>query len=170
MRFGALLGVTLAITACAESPVAPTRTLAQSQSLATSEWEKLTVPFQASIWVSCANGGVGERVSLNGELEISVHTLEDADGGLRVTSHVRPSQVNGLGDETGVAYRGHGLTSSSERYYPDGQLASDRYVNIVRIVGPGRGNNLHIHVVVHQRWDSDGNAVHSVDVDQLSCK
>jgi hypothetical protein len=122
------------------------------------------------MWVSCANGGLGEAVDLDGALEISVHTLEDADGGLHVNSFVRPSQVKGLGAETAVVYRGHGLTSVSERYYPDGQLANERYVNIVRIVGQGRGNNLHIHVVVHQRWDSDGNPVHSVDVDQLSCK
>lgn len=169
MRIGALLGITLTVVGCAESPMAPARSLDPSPSLATSEWERFTVPFQASLWVSCANGGLGESVDLDGELEITVHTLEDADGGIRVNSHVQPSHVKGLA-ESGVLYRGHGLTSSSERYYPDGQLATERYVNIVRVIGPGRGNNLHVHVVIHQQWDENGNPLHSVEVDQLSCK
>ena len=85
-------------------------------------------------------------------------------------SLVRPSHVQGLGSETGVTYRGHGLTSSSESYYPDGQMSGEKYSNTVRIIGPGRGNNLHVHLVTHQRWDEQGNQVHSVEVDQLSCK
>lgn len=170
MRIGALLGITIAMAACAESPVAPVRSLGQSPALSTSEWERYAVPFQANMWVSCANGGAGEDVDLSGELEISVQTLEDADGGLRVQSRVRPSHVQGLGSETGVTYRGHGLTSSSESYYPDGQMSGEKYSNTVRIIGPGRGNNLHVHLVTHQRWDEQGNQVHSVEVDQLSCK
>lgn len=170
MRIGALLGITIAVAACAESPVAPIRSLNQSPTLSTSEWERSVVPFQTSMFVSCANGGVGENVNLSGTLEISTHTLTDADGGLNVRSMVRPSQVTGLGEATGVAYRGHGLTSMHETYYPAGQSAAGSMLNIVRIIGQGKGNNLHVHLVTHQRWDENGNLGHEVEVDQFRCK
>jgi hypothetical protein len=170
MRIGALLGITIAVAACAESPVAPARALNQSPTQSTSEWERIVVPFQASMFVSCANGGTGENVDLQGELEISTHTLEGADGSVQVRSMVRPSLVQGLGSVTGVTYRGHGLTIMNENSYPDGQLAGETFLNIVRIIGSGKGNNLHVHLVTHQRWDESGNPVHSVEINQMSCK
>lgn len=170
MRIGALLGITIAVAACAESPVAPVRALNHSPALATGEWERSVVPFQASMFVSCANGGTGENVDLVGELEISTHTLEGDDGSLQVRSMVRPSQVQGLGSVTGTTYRGHGLTVMNERSYADGKAAGETYINIVRIVGQGKGNNLHVHLATHQRWDESANPVHSVQVQQLSCK
>lgn len=170
MRIGALLGITLAVAACGDSPVAPVRPLDQAPTLATSEWERSTQPFEASMFVSCANGGLGEYVDLSGELEFSIHTFEDADGGLRTRTFIRPSLVRGVGTETGTAYRGVGLTSMDERYYPDGQLASEKYHNIVRLIGQGKGGNLHMHVVAHVRYDEDGTLVHEVDVDQVTCK
>ncbi len=170
MRIGALLGITIAVAACAESPVAPARTLTHSPTLSTSEWERYAVPFQSNMFVSCANGGLGESVDLRGELEISTHTLTDADGGMSVRSMVRPAHVEAVGDDTGVKYRGHGLTSMHDTYYPAGQQAAGNMLNIVRIIGQGKGNNMHVHLVTHQRWDENGNLIHEVEVDQYSCK
>ena len=170
MRIGALLGITIAVAACGDSPVAPLRTLDRAPTLASSEWERSTQPFEASMFVSCANGGLGEHVDLTGELEISIHTVEDADGATRTRTLIRPSQVRGVGTETGTAYRGVGLTSMDERYYPDGEMASEKYTNIVRLVGQGKGGNLHMHVVAHVRYDENGNVVHEVGVDQVTCK
>jgi len=171
MRIGPLLGMTVGLVACAEAPVAPLRVINEAPSLsAAASSELLTLPFDNTVWVSCANDGLGEDVALTGELEIRVHTTEDANGGVRVASHVRPSHVEGVGDVTGATYRGHGGTIITEHSYPDGLPESSHFVNNFRIIGQGRGNNLQIHMVIHQKWDASGQLTLDTELDHHECK
>jgi hypothetical protein len=170
MRIGPLLGMAVGLVACAESPVAPLRVLDQAPPLAAvNTSERLTLPFSRTVFVACANDGLGEDVALSGELEIHLKTSEDADGGLHVLTHVRPSHVEGVGEETGATYRGHGGTIANERYYPGGLQESNKFVNIFRIIGQGPGNNLQVHMGIHQRWDANGVLTHETSIDHSEC-
>jgi hypothetical protein len=171
MRIGSLLGMTIGLVACAESPVAPLRMIEQAPSLSAAvSTEQLTLPLNKTVWVSCANGGLGEDVALTGELELRIHTTEDANGGVRVASHVRPSQVAGVGSVTGAKYRGNGGTIINEHVYPGGLPSAYKFVNNFRIIGQGPGNNLHVHIVIHQNWDENGQLTADVSLDHNDCK
>jgi len=172
MRIGALLGIAVGVAACAESPTAPTslRVIDQPPATAVTSSTHLTRPFSATLWIPCANGGAGEMVRLLGQLEIQIQTTEDDNGGLHMLTHVRPSGVVGFGAVTGLVYRGVGGTFQHENEAPDGFPATYTYGNIFRIIGQGPGNNLMLHVVVHQTVNANGETTADVDVSSQSCK
>ena len=172
MRVGTLLGIAVGLTACAESsPVAPLRVLDQPPSLAavvTSE--QLTLPLKRTLWISCANGGAGEDVTIEGELEIRTHSTEDEDGGVHLTTHVRPSGVVGVGEVSGLKYRGTGGTFQGEGQAAAGFPAVYSFVNNFRIIGQGPGNNLLMHMTVHQTMNAGGELTADVDLSHSDCK
>lgn len=172
MRIGALLGMAVGVAACADSPAAPTSLSVIDQPPALSavtSSTQLTRPFSATLWVPCANGGVGELVRLQGEIEIHAHTTEDGNGGVHTITFVRPSGVVGVGATTGAVYRGTGGTYQHEND-SDGYPATYSYSNIFRIVGQGPGNNLMVHLLVHQSVNASGDLSAEVDLSSHSCK
>lgn len=171
MRIGALLGIA-AIAACAEypSPVAP-RAIDQAPTLSAAvESNEQVRPFRRRLWISCANEGAGENVTLSGELVIRSHLVEDENGGSHLWTFFRPSNVVGVGASSGLRYRGTGETFEGEVYASDGAPAVYTMVNNFRIIGQGPGNNLLMHMVVHQTWNADGELVADVDFSDSSCK
>jgi hypothetical protein len=172
MRIGALLGIAAGLVACAESPspVAP-RPLENGAAVSAEVSEtQQTLPFKRNLWISCANGGAGEMVSLAGELEIRTHETVDDQGGTHLWTHVRPSGVVGLGAATGLFYRGTGGTFEGEAYNSDDDPRVYTLVNNFRIIGQGPGNNLLIHIVMHQTWNADGELVADVDLSSNTCR
>lgn len=173
MRIGALLGMAVGVAACADSPAAPTSLSVIDQPPAMSASttsSQLTRPFSATLWVSCANGSVGEMVRLTGEIEIHAHTTEDANGGVHTKTFVRPSGVVGVGATTGAVYRGNGGTFQHENESDGGYPATYSYSNIFRIIGQGPGNNLMVHLLVHQTVNANGDLTAEVDLSSQSCK
>ena len=171
MRIGTLLGIAVGIAACAESPspVAP-RLLDQTPTLSADvSATQTTLPFSATIWIGCANGGAGEIVALSGELEFSSTEVVGADGGTRERRMMRPSGVVGVGATSGLTYRGTGMSFLSEGVASEGSSVYT-YVNNFRIIGQGPGNNLLMHGVVHQTTDADGNVTAEVNLSSASCK
>jgi len=173
MRVGTLLGIAVGLTACAEStsPVGPLRVMDQPPSMAAVvSSEQLTLPLKRTLWISCANDGLGEDVTIQGELSIRTHSTEDENGGVHLMTHVRPSGVVGVGEESGLRYRGTGGTFESEGYAPDGFPAVYSFVNNFRIIGQGPGNNLLLHMTVHQTMNADGQLTADVDLSHSDCK
>ena len=172
MRIGAMLGIAVGVAACAESPAAPTslRVIDQPPALSVVTSTNLTRPFSASLWIPCANGGVGEMVRLLGEVVIQVHTTVDDNGGVHSLTHARPSRVVGVGAVTGLVYRGTGGTFVHENEDSDGFPSTYSYGNIFRIIGQGPGNNLMMHIVVHQTVNANGEITAEVDLTNQSCK
>ena len=171
MRIGALLGIAVGVAACAESPspVAP-RALDQSPALSADvSSTQTTFPFNASLWVPCANGGAGEYVALSGEVVFSTHDVLDADGGTHEQKLMRPSGVSGVGATTGLSYRGTGMSFMSEGESAEGSTTYT-YVNNFRIIGQGPGNNVLVHAVVHQTTNADGDVTAEVNLSSSSCK
>jgi hypothetical protein len=170
MRIGALLGIAVGVAACAEapSPVAP-RALDTSPALSADvSSTQTTLPFNASLWVPCANGGAGEYVALSGNVEFSTHDVLDADGGTHERKMMRPSGVSGVGATTGLHYRGTGMSFMSDGV-SDGASAYT-YVNNFRIIGQGPGNNVLVHAVVHQTLNAEGAVTAEVNLSSSSCK
>ena len=171
MRIGALLGIAVGVAACAESPspVAP-RALDQLPALSADvSSTQTTFPFNASLWVPCANGGAGESVALSGEIVFSTHDVLDEDGGTHERKMMRPSGVSGVGATTGLNYRGTGMSFMTEGVSTDGASAYT-YVNNFRIIGQGSRNNVLVHAVVHQTTNADGVVTAEVNVSSNSCK
>jgi len=170
MRVGTLLGIAVGLSACAESPIAPSKVIDQPPALsAATSSSQLTTPFNRTLWISCANDGAGESVALAGEIEIHSQSTEDANGGVHLSTHVRPSRVIGVGLSTGARYRGTGGTFEAEGYAADGYPATYTFVNNFRIIGQGPGNNLTMHMTVHQTMNSDGALSADVDLTNSDC-
>ena len=173
MRVGTLLGIAVGLTACAEStaPVAPLRAMNQPPSLsAVVSSTQLTLPLKRTLWISCANDGLGEDVTIEGELEIRTHSTDDGNGGVHLSTHVRPSRVTGVGEVSGLKYRGTGGTFEGERYASDGFSAVYSFVNNFRIIGQGPRNNLLMHMTVHQTMNASGELTADVDLSHSDCK
>ena len=173
MHVGTLLGIVVGLAAHADvpSPVAPLRALDQVPALsATSARTPQTLLFSMGLWVSCANGGLGEYVNLTGELEIQSHSVEDAKGGTHLTTHVRPSGVVGTGVTTGLRYLGVGGTFEGEGYAAAGQATVYTFVNNFRIIGKGPGNNLLVHYTIHQTLNANGEVTADVDLSITDCR
>jgi hypothetical protein len=169
MRIGALLGIAVAVSACAEPPTAPLIDQPPSLAAVTSSTQS-TTRFNRRVWVSCANDGAGESVALLGELEWHSQATEDAQGGVHLVSFVRPSRVIGIGLATGQTYRGTGGTFEAEGYNYDGYPATYAFVNNFRIIGQGPGNNLLMHMTLHQTVNADGEITADVDFTSLECR
>jgi hypothetical protein len=167
MRIGALLGIAVGISACAESPTAP---LSDQPSLAVTSSSHTTLGFNRRVWVPCANDGAGESVALVGSIEVHSQAVEDQQGGVHLVTLVRPSRVIGIGLSSAQTYRGTGGTFEAEGYNYDGYPATYTFVNNFRIIGQGPGNNLLMHMTLHQAVNADGEIVADVDFTSLECR
>ncbi len=171
MRVGTLLGIAVAVTACTESPVAPLRLIDQAPSLAAvKESESLTIPFNRTLFIECANDGLGEDVELSGELDITSIEHVDGNGRTHLSTTVRPSHVRGVGQVTGAKYHGTGGTYQDELYAADGELRSYTFDNKFRIIGQGPDNNLLVRFRVHQKYNENGDLTGEVIIDRSECK
>jgi len=174
MRVGTLLGFAIGLMACTEStaPVAPLRVLDQPPALsaAAEASTHITQPFNSSLLISCANGGQGETVALSGEVEIVSHSTTDANGGVHLSMHVRPSSVTGVGATSGLTYRGTGGGLLSQFDAADGFPAVYTMINNFRIIGQGPGNNLLMHMTIHVTMNAGGDQTAQVDLSSQGCK
>ena len=169
MRIGTLLGIVAGIAACAESPspVAP-RALDATPATAEVSSTELVVPFSASLWVSCANGGAGESVALAGSLSIRSHEVTNEDGVTRLWTQWRPVGVVGVGATSGQRYRGTGGTFEGLVDRSEGSVYS--VVNNFRIIGQGPANNMTMHMVIKQVFNANGELTAEVNLQQQDCR
>lgn len=172
MRVGTLLGIAVGITACAESPpVAPLRVLDQPPAMAAAEAStQISQPFNSSLWIACANEGQGEMVALSGTVQIVNHSSQDANGGVHLSMHVRPSAVTGVGATSGLTYRGTGGGLVSQFDAADGFPAVYSMINNFHIIGQGPGNNLLMHMTIHVTVNANGEQTAEVDLSSYECK
>lgn len=77
------------------------------------------LPYDATVSVPCANGGVGEDVHVTGTIRVSTTFVEDAKGGIHAPLHVVFDGVVGVGATTGALYTAHGATEIGLNLGPD---------------------------------------------------
>jgi hypothetical protein len=133
----------------------------------------ISVPFSATAFVSCANGGAGEYVSLSGDLHVKFSVTLDGAGGLHLTESYNPQGVTGTGLTTGMKYQATGITHSVSNISPGGGFTAgfnNKFEDIFRIIGPGPGNNLFVHENFHLKVNPDGTVTLFVDTFSVTCK
>ena len=124
-------------------------------------------PIDITVFIPCANAGVGEDVDLSGNLHVLFHTTDDAQGGFHVKSHAQPQGVSGVGQITGDKYQGTGVTQDQF----NAQVGEEfTFVNNFRIIGQGPGNNFLVHQVIHVTVNANGEVTAEVDLFSEDCK
>jgi hypothetical protein len=131
---------------------------AQATAVTTTE----SVPFDLTVLIPC----VPENVHLTGNLQIVNHTTVNADGGVHLVSHVNPQGLSGVGDVTGDKYQGSGLTQNVINASAGETLT---FLNIMRFVGQGPGNDFTLQQQVHVTVNANGQTTTVVDNLRADC-
>lgn len=165
MRSAALAVASLAlvVSACADAPTSPTE---RPSLAATTFTENLIIPVVLNVFVSCANGGAGEFVTLEGNLHVLNHITSNKNG-FHVKSHVQPQGISGTGQTTGDKYQATGVTQDQFNLGP-GQTYT--FINNFRIIGQGPGNNFLVHQNFHYTINANGELTVVVNNSRVECK
>ena len=154
-----ILGIVLLLAVALPVTAAPATTYTSNQ----------IVPFNQTVWVSCANDGLGENVILSGELHELYHYTMNGNS-FTFKTHYQPQGVTGVGQITGDKYKATGVTQDTET----GSFASGQYsythVNNFRIIGQGKGNNFLVHQTWHYTLNANGEVTAEVDHSTVECK
>jgi len=122
-----------------------------------------------TVFIPCANGGVGEVVELSGTL----HTLITAKiNGNNISGkfHFQPQGLSGTGETTGAKYQGTGVTQQTFTSSLRNGQANLNFVNNFRMIGQDSGNNLLVHENLHFTIDADGTMTVFHDNFSIGCK
>jgi hypothetical protein len=126
-------------------------------------------PFSQDVWVPCANGGVGELLTISGRLHILFTETFDAAGGAHFTFHFQPQGASGIGSVTGDVYRAVGKTGGSTHIGSGGLPFIDTFVNNFYMIGTGGGVNFKLHNTVHVTVNANGELSANVDNSSVTC-
>ena len=126
------------------------------------------VPFSMDIFISCANGGLGEMVHLEGSLHILTHVTINGNN-ISAKSHFQPQGVQGVGATTGDLYNATGVTQDQFKGSLTNGQAEFTYINNFRIIGQGPGNNFTVHQNVHQTFNANGDVTSTVNNSTADC-
>jgi hypothetical protein len=122
-----------------------------------------------TVFVPCADSGVGETVDLSGPL----HTLISFTiNGNNVSGimHFQPQGISGTGETTGDKYQATGVTQESFKNSLQNGQANDTFVNNFRIIGLGPGNNFLVHETLHFTINANGTTTVFHDNFSVDCK
>jgi hypothetical protein len=122
-----------------------------------------------TVFVPCADSGVGETVDLSGPL----HTLISFTiNGSNVSGimHFQPQGISGTGETTGDKYQATGVTQESFKNSLQNGQANDTFVNNFRIIGEGPGNNFLVHETLHFTINANGTTTVFHDNFSVDCK
>jgi hypothetical protein len=121
---------------------------------------------EQAVFVSCANGGLGELVILSGSLHSVFHSVVNDAGQAIIRTHFQPQGVRGVGEITGTKYQGVGVTEDVLHL----KVGSDEtFINNFRVIGQGAGNNFMVHENLHLRIDGTGTVTASFDNLRTDC-
>jgi hypothetical protein len=156
------------LAACGDSgqPLAPSTAprapLASAQTETTNEF----VPVSFTQFVSCANGGAGEDVLVEGTAHEVFHVTETPSGLFRVHFHGNFQGVSGTGLTTGDTYR---VTDVANAHLHLGPGVTDTFSETYALVGPGPDNNLTIRETYHVTINANGELTVARDTFTVEC-
>lgn len=154
----------VALAACADSP----DTAVAGPEFATERGMlNVRLPFELSAEVACANGGQGEMLTGGGMLHQVVSWTMTDGGQVHTRVQTQFMGVAFVGSVTGDQYRGAGVTAESFGARL-GQTYS--YVHVFRLVGPGRGNDLSVHQVIHATLNARGEYTAEIGRTRITCR
>ena len=171
MRFiiRSILAATAVLAAACSSTdsVAPTITPASARPTVNADvLKRMSRPVDQYVWISCANGGVGETVRVTGDLHYEAQRTQDASGVFHLNFKSATSGLTAVGLTSGTLFRGlmtERITARAEDYLNEDVRTAD----IIRFVAPGSGDSYSLmvssHFIVDQGeyvlWDQTWNEV-----------
>ena len=168
--------VTGCLAACAGGPTEPSALAtgpdAPDGAPATTEVTHLLWTLAFSVWVSCANDGLGEEVVVTGRLRETFHTTLTAKGNAQIKLHSQPQGVKGVGAVTGMVWAATGVTQEiTTARLPTQGGAVNTFVNNFRLIGPGPGTDLVLHHVRHFTINANGTVTveRGNEIPEVSC-
>ena len=124
-------------------------------------------PISITKFVPCANGGLGEDVSLSGDIHSVFHVTLDGSGGAHVVVIHNPQGVSGTGLTTGAKYQGAG---THQDVFNATVGVEETTVTIGQLIGQGPGNNLLIHDILHTTVLANGVVTSFHDNFSIECR
>ena len=151
--FRGISSVTVALTAACSGidSVAPITPLASADRTITADAKGVATVSRSidqNVWVSCANGGVGEAVRVTGNLRYDVHRTQDSSGVLHLNIKSNTSGLTAVGLTSGTFFRG--LMSEHINSRAADELNMDvRTTDIIRLVATGSREAYSLVVTSH---------------------
>jgi hypothetical protein len=124
-------------------------------------------PISITKFVPCANGGLGEDISLSGAIHSVFHVTLDGSGGAHVVVIHNPQDVSGVGLTTGARYQGVGTHQDA---FNAKIGVEETIVTTGMLIGQGPGNNLLTHDVIHTTVLANGLVTSSHDFVSIECR
>jgi hypothetical protein len=129
--------------------------------------ETVIRPINIVAFVPCANGGLGEHVSLTGSLHTVYHVTLDGAGGYHLVAITQTQGVSGVGLTTGDTYQGTEVTQNET----DAQVGFEHtFTNSFLLIGQGPDNNYLFHWTLHFTENPDGTMTTFVDNFHFECR
>ena len=165
-----VLLATVLLFSCKKENANPTSTenataTATSQSLG--KKSTVDVPYSKTIFVSCANGGAGENIELQGKTNF-VYQIVWTDHGFNIGYHENTYAVKGIGLSSGDIYAGAGGTEGTAMASSINGVWVATTVERLRIVGPNA--NFGLKNTYHITTTPEGAAVVTLDSQEVECK
>ena len=135
---------------------------------ATTTTTNVTIPINATFFVPCANDGAGESIQVTGDIHALFHFTSN-DNHTTIKSHSQPQGVIGVGLTTGDTYHGTGVSQSTTTFQSDGATNEATVIVNSRFIGPGPGNNLQVHNVLHATFNNNGELTSSHFTTSIDC-
>jgi hypothetical protein len=144
-----------------------TLTVAQAQAQATTFNSNFRVPSDFFLFVPCASHGAGEFVTFTGYFHFLTVTVIDDQGGFHFKFTNQPQGLSGTGLTTGDKYQATGQTQGTF----NGKVGFETtFIDNVRIVGQGPGNDFLIHETFHLTVNANGEETVFVDHVSIECR
>lgn len=127
----------------------------------------VAVPFENTVFVSCANGGTGENVTVTGKMNF-LYEMTWTDRNFTLVYHDNYHQVTGVGASTGETFTGSGGTNGTVM----GSWVNSQWVGnmIEQVKVIGANTVFTINYKLNLIVTPDGNVVVNVREQTIDCQ
>ncbi|HEX8500934.1 MAG TPA: hypothetical protein VF659_10120 [Pyrinomonadaceae bacterium] len=136
-----------------------------AEAQATTTTTNVTNQINATFFSPCA----GEVITVTGDIHTLFHFTSNGNH-TTVKTHSQPQGVIAVGQTTGDVYHGTGVSQSTSTFQSDGATTEFTVIVNVGFVGPGPGNNMLVHNVLHNTFNNNGELTSSQSNFNADCK
>lgn len=122
-----------------------------------------------TVFISCANNGVGEYVKLSGHMHMNSQFLGN-DNHFTMVTTMNPSEVKGIGLTTGDKY----VATGTAQQIINGSIINGQFEatgsSKFRFIGQGSGNNAYLSFSGHVTLNANGEVINELLNITSSCQ
>jgi hypothetical protein len=127
----------------------------------------VVIPIDIGFFVACAAPGVEDIVDMSGSVHLLASVTLDNSGGAHADFHSNWANASGVGETTGLRYRGVWTNNRSDNVKV-GETATS--ISRINMVGLGTAGNLSVTVIQHTTVNANGTVTASFDKFVAECK